>query len=93
VARLREVLRREFHADDAWVVHAGRSCRLEARVQWRVCVLREGEEETFWAPFYTAAVRHRRVGGQMVGELAPTQRRRSELVEIVGPMWANAFSA
>lgn len=93
VARLREVLRREFHADDAWVVCAGRLCRLEARVQWRVRVLKEGEEETFWAPFYTAAVRHRRVGGQMVGELAPTQRRRSELVEILRPMWADVFSA
>jgi hypothetical protein len=56
-----------------------------------VRVLREGEEEAFWAPFYTAAVRHRRVGGQMVGELAPTQRRRSELVEIIRPMWASVF--
>jgi hypothetical protein len=91
VARLREVLRREFRADDAWVVCAGRLCRLEARVQWHVRVLREGEEEAFWAPFYTAAVRHRRVGGQMVGELAPTQRRRSELVEIIRPMWASVF--
>jgi hypothetical protein len=90
VARLREILRREFRADDAWVVYAGRACRLEARSQWRVRVLLEGEEETFWAPFYTAAVRHRRVGGQMVGELAPTQRRRSELVEILRPLWTDA---
>jgi len=90
VGRLREVLRREFSADDAWVVYAGRSCRLEARHQWRVLILLAGEEDTFWAPFYTAAVRHRRVGGQMVGEVAPTQRRRSELVEVLRPLWVRA---
>jgi len=88
-ARLREILRREYDADDAWVVHSRGRCRLEARSTWRVIVLLEGGEETFWAPFYTAAVRHRRVGGQMVGELAPTQRRRSELIEILRPLWTH----
>lgn len=90
VGRLREVLRREFNADDAWVVHVGRSCRLEARHQWQVLILLAGQEDTFWAPFYTAAVRHRRVGGQMIGELAPTQRRRSELIEVLRPLWVRA---
>jgi hypothetical protein len=90
VARLREVLRREYNADDAWVVHSQRRCRLEARSRWQVTVLLEGDENTFWAPFYTTAVRHRRVGGQVVGELAPTQRRRADLVEILRPLWAAA---
>ena len=90
VSRLRAILRREFNAGDAWVVHAGGRCRLEALVGWRTVVLLEGDEETFWAPFYTAAVRNRHVGGQIVGELAPTQRRRKELSEILGPLWVRA---
>lgn len=89
-ARLREILRREFNAGDAWIVHAPGRCRLEARAGWRVVVLLEGDEETFWAPFYTAAVRNRHVDGQMIAELAPTQRRRSELVEILRPLWTKS---
>lgn len=90
VSRLRQVLRREFNAGDAWVVHASGRCRLEARVGWRVIVLLEGDEETFWAPFYTTAVRNRHVGGQMIADLAPTQRRRRELSDILRPLWTSA---
>jgi hypothetical protein len=90
VARLREILRREFGVADAWVVHAAGRCRLEARDGWRVVVLLEGEEETFWAPFYTAAVRNRFAGGTVVADLAPTQRRRLDLVEVLRPLWAVA---
>jgi hypothetical protein len=86
-ARLREILRREFSAGDAWVVHAAGRCRLEAREGWRVVLLLEGDEETFWARFYTAAVRNRFSDGHLVAELAPTQRRRQELVEILRPLW------
>lgn len=89
-ARLREVLRREFDAADAWVVHTPGRCRLEARIGWRIVVLLEGHEATFWAPFYTAAVRNRHVDGQLVADLAPTQRRRSELIEILRPLVAQA---
>lgn len=92
-ARLREVLRREFDAQDAWVVHTRGRCRLEARVGWRIVVLLEGDEETFWAPFYTAAVRNRHMNGQLVAELAPTQRRRSELIEILRLLWAKLEAA
>ena len=87
-SRLREILRREFDAADAWIVHANRRCRLEARVGWRVVILLEDGEETFWAPFYTAAVRNRRVGGMLVAALEPTQRPRHELSEILRPLWA-----
>jgi len=87
VTRLREILRREFGAGDAWVVHTTGRCRLEARDGWRIVVLLKGDEETFWAPFYTAAVRNRFVGGTMIADLAPTQRRRQDLVEILRPLW------
>ncbi len=92
-SRLREILRREFDAADAWIVHTGGRCRLEARVGWHVVVLLEGHEETFWAPFYTAAVRNRHVGGQLVAELAPTQRPRRELCEVLRPLWVRVTGA
>lgn len=90
VGRLREILRREFGAGDAWVVHTRGRCRLEARDGWRVVVLCEGDEATFWAPFYTAAVRNRFMEGTMVADLAPTQRRRQDLADVLRPLWTKA---
>jgi hypothetical protein len=90
VARLREILRREFGTADAWVVTAPGRCRLEARAGWRVIVLLDAGEETFWAPFYTSAVRNVSRRGQMVAVLAPTQRRRTELLEVLRPLCERA---
>jgi len=92
-SRLREVLRREFDAGDAWIVHTPGRCRLEACVGWRIVVLLEDDEDIFWAPFYTTAVRNRHVGGQVVGEVAPTQRRRSDLINILRPLWARVAAS
>lgn len=89
-ARLREILRREFGAADAWVVHARGRCRLEARIGWTTVVLLEGDEETFWAPFYTSVVRTVHVRGEVVAQPAPTQRPRRDLVETLRPLWAEA---
>jgi len=89
-SRLREILRRVFDAGDAWVVHTAGRCRLEARDGWRTVVLLEGDEESFWAPFYAAAVRNRFMQGTMVADLAPTQRRREDLIEILRPLWSEA---
>jgi hypothetical protein len=91
VSRLREILRREFRAQDAWVVGGQGWWRLEVREAWRVRVLCEGDDEMFWAPFYTTAVRNAYRRGQLVAELAPTQRRRRELVEILRPLWAQGM--
>ncbi len=90
VSRLREILHREFGAGDAWVVHTPGRCRLEARDGWRIRVLLEDDEEIFWAPFYAAAVRNRFAGGQMIADLAPTQRRRRDLIGILRPLWEAA---
>lgn len=92
-SRLREILRREFDAIDAWIVHTRGRCRLEAWTGGRVVVLLEDNEETFWAPFYTSAVRNRQVGRQLVAELAPTQRRRRELCEILQPLWVRVINS
>ncbi|MDR7483691.1 MAG: hypothetical protein QN183_05735 [Armatimonadota bacterium] len=91
-ARLREILRREFGADDAWVVHAGDRCRLEARVGWRVVVLLEGHARTFWAPFYVEEARRRfRQGRRPPVRL--TQRGRRELLEMLRVLWAERVGA
>jgi hypothetical protein len=90
VARLREILHHEFGAGDAWVVHTSGRCRLEARDGWQTVVLLDGDEETFWAPFYTAAVRNRFMQGTMVADLAPTQRPRKDLIEVLRPLWSEA---
>jgi hypothetical protein len=92
VARLREVLRREFGAVDAWVVHTRGRCRLEARYGGRLVVVCDGDEHAFWAPFYTTAVRNRYDHGMLVADLAPTQRRRSDLVHILRPLWERAVT-
>jgi hypothetical protein len=86
ISRLREILRREFGATDAWVVHTPGRCRLEARFGGEVAVLLDGDEETFWAPFYTAAVRSVRSEGRLVARLAPTQRAKWDLTEVLRPL-------
>lgn len=91
-SRLREILKREFDAADAWIVYAGGRCRLEARIGWRVVVLAEGGDDEFWAPFYTTAVRNRRVGGILVARLEPTQRPRRELEEVIRLLWVGAVT-
>jgi hypothetical protein len=86
-ARLREILRREFGADDAWIVHTGDRCRLEVRVGWRVVVLLDGHAGTFWAPFYTEATRRRPRPGRR-SAVQVTQRGRRELLETLRGLWA-----
>lgn len=86
--RLREVLRREFGAADAWVVQTSGRCRLEARVGWRTVVLLEAPEETFWTTFYASGVRQRNVDGTPIAQEVWVQRSRAALVEILRPLWA-----
>lgn len=89
-ARLRALLRREFGATDAWIVHAPGRVRLEARWGGRTVVVHEGDDEEFWAPFYTTAVRNRYERGVVVAALAPTQRRNRDLVAVLRPWCARA---
>ncbi|MDR7497875.1 MAG: hypothetical protein QN174_13060, partial [Armatimonadota bacterium] len=90
---LRALLRREFGATDAWVVHAPGGVRLEARWGGRIVVVHEGDHETFWAPFYTTAVRNRYERGVVVAALAPTQRRDRELLAVLRPLCERARAA
>ena len=86
-SRLREILRKEHHVQDAWVVHAHDGWRLEIRHGGRVAVLHRGDDIGFWTPFYTSAVRNAYVRGQLVLVLAPTQRGRGDLVTLLRAWW------
>jgi hypothetical protein len=86
-ARVREILRREHHVVDAWIVCAHDGWRLEARDRGRLIVLHRGDDVSFWAPFYTNAVRNAYVRGELVVVLAPTQRRRAELAALLRAWW------
>ncbi|MDR7554414.1 MAG: hypothetical protein QN157_02280 [Armatimonadota bacterium] len=89
-ARLRELLRREFGADDAWIVHAGNRCRLEVRVGWRIVVLLDESAATFWTRFYVEAPRRVRLGRRV---LQHTQRGQRELRELLSGLWAARVGA
>jgi hypothetical protein len=89
-ARLREILRHEFGAQDAWIVCSPGRCRLEARCGWRIVVLLEGHEPGFWAPFYTTVRRSVRARGEIVTAQVPAQRSRRDLVELLRPLWVEA---
>ncbi|MCL6551755.1 MAG: hypothetical protein K6W08_01330 [Firmicutes bacterium] len=89
-ARLRAILRREFGADDAWIVHAGDRCRLEVRVGWRVVVLLEGPTTTFWTPFYVETSGRAR-GGRRASQR--TQRGQRALRALLEGLWAARVGA
>lgn len=86
-SRLREILRKQHQVDDAWIVRAHDGWRLEVRRRGRVTVLHRGDDVGFWTPFYAGAVRNAYVRGQLVLVLAPTQRRRTELAEVLCRWW------
>jgi hypothetical protein len=86
-SRLCNILRKEHHVRDAWVVHAHDGWRLEIRHSGRVTVLHRGDDVDFWSPFYTSAVRSAYVRGQLVLVLATTQRRRRELAALLRAWW------
>jgi hypothetical protein len=92
-ARLREILRKEHHVQDAWIVHAHDGWRLEVRHGGRVLVLHRGDDVSFWTPFYSSAVRNAYVRGQLVLVRAPTQRGRGELVALLRALWDAATPA
>lgn len=87
IQQLREVLRREFDCQDAWVVASAGRCRLEVRVRGRQITLVEDAEDLFWARFYAPVERERvRLGERFVKTL---QWRKSpaELAAVLTPYW------
>ena len=92
-SRIREILRKEHHVDDAWIVQARDGWRLEIRHRGRVTVLHRGDDVGFWMPFYAGTFRNAYVRGELVVVLAPTQRRRAEIATLLREWWDAATLA
>lgn len=89
VARLREILRREFGCQDAWVIVSSGRCRLEVRVDARRVTLLDDAEDAFWARFYTPVQRERLYLGERILRMETWRKPASELVAILTPYWVD----
>ncbi len=87
IAQLREVLRREFGAQDAWVMRTSAGCRLDVRVAGRKLSLLEAPEDDFWAQFYEPLERTRLHLGERHVDVAQWRRPPGELAAILRPYW------
>lgn len=86
-AQLRNVLRREFGAQDAWVIRTSAGCRLDVRVAGRRVVLLEAPENAFWARFYHPVEREHLHLGERYVDVEQWRRRPADLAAILRPYW------
>lgn len=84
---LRDILRREFGCQDAWVVNAGGRCRLDVRIQGRQLSLLEDAEDRFWAMFYMPVERSRLHLGERVVQVQQWKKSSRDLVAVLTPYW------
>ena len=89
VAHLRDILRREFGCQDAWVVFSGGRCRLEVRVDARRVTLLDDAEDAFWGRFYEEVQRERLHLGERMLEKEAWRRRPADLIAILTPYWVD----
>lgn len=87
IAQLRDILRREFGAQDAWVIRTAGGCRLDVRVAGRRIGLLEAPESEFWTVFYQPVERERRHLGERYVEVEQWRRSPAELAVILRPYW------
>lgn len=87
VEDLRDVLRREFGCQDAWVVNAGGRCRLDVRIRGRQVSLLEDLEDRFWAMFYVPVERSRLHLGERIVQLRQRRKPHADLVAVLTPYW------
>ncbi len=87
VRTLRTVLRREFGADDAWVVAGRDGVRLEVRAGGRTRVLLAAPEPEFWPRFYKEGLRQRRHLGEIETQIVPRRRSGEEIAAILRDLW------
>jgi hypothetical protein len=93
IQQLREVLRRDFGCQDAWVVAGGDRCRLDVRVDGRLVTLLEDDENAFWAQFYTPVERERLHLGERITEVRQWRRAPAELSAVLLEYWIARFGA
>ena len=89
VAHLREILRREFGCQDAWVIISSGRCRLEVRVDARRVTLLDDAEDAFWARFYQTVQRERLRLGERTLETEAWRRPTADLIAILTPYWVD----
>lgn len=87
IQELRDILRREFGCQDAWVVNAGGHCRLDVRIQGRQLSLLEDAEDRFWAMFYVPVERSRLHLGERVVQVQQRKKSSRDLVAVLTPYW------
>lgn len=87
IAQLRDILRRNFGCQDAWVVVSAGRCRLEVRVSGRRAVLLEDAEDAFWGRFYQPVQRERLHLGERVVETETWRKPGSDLVAVLTAHW------
>lgn len=87
IGQLRDVLRREFGAQDAWVIRTPAGCRLDVRVAGRVIELFEAPEDEFWAQFYKPVERTQYQLGEEQVSVEQWRRPASELAAVLRPYW------
>ncbi len=87
IRQVRDVLRREFGCQDAWVVRTGGRCRLEVRLKGRQFLLLEDDETTFWTRFYMPVERERVHLGERVVQVQQWRKPAVDLVKILTPYW------
>jgi hypothetical protein len=87
IAQLRDILRREFGAQDAWVIRTPEGCRLDVRVAGRQLALLAAPEDDFWARFYRPVERERRYLGERYVDVEQWRRAPADLAAILRPYW------
>lgn len=84
---MRDVLRRDFGAQDAWIVRTAAGCRLDVRVAGRAVSLLEDTEDRFWARFYAPVERERLHLGERHVEIEQWRLKATELAAVLRPYW------
>lgn len=87
VRDLRDVLRRTFGCQDAWVVAGAGRCRLDVRVGGRQITLLDETEGTFWERFYTPVQRRRLHMGEQVTQTVLWRKSAGDLADVLSGPW------
>jgi hypothetical protein len=87
IGQLRDVLRREFGAQDAWVIRTSAGCRLDVRVAGRQIVLLEASEDEFWTQFYRPVERESHHLGERQVNVEQWRRSAADLAAVLRPYW------
>jgi hypothetical protein len=87
INQLRDLLRKEFGCQDAWVIISAGRCRLEVRVGGRRVVLLEDDEDAFWSRFYHPVERERLHLGERVVTSEPWRKTVPDLAAVLTPYW------